>query len=60
MTFHRVREPALRAELLRRLKPLTACPATSPLQFQVTYSLMSRKSTVRLPGFANLGPGAAN
>jgi hypothetical protein len=48
------------------VKSLTACPAASPLQFRVTYSLNRQESTIGLPGFADLGvahysgcPGAA-
>ena len=36
------------------VKPLVACPAPAPLQFQVTYSADSRKSTFLLPGFPDL------
>jgi hypothetical protein len=37
------------------VKPLTACPTASPLQFRVTYSLNRQRATVRLPGFVDLG-----
>jgi hypothetical protein len=37
------------------VRPLVACPAPAPLQFQVTYSVNSRKSTFNLPGFPDLG-----
>jgi hypothetical protein len=36
------------------VQPLVACPAPAPLQFQVTYSVNSQKSTVNLPGFPDL------
>lgn len=41
--------------LTATVRPLTACPAASPLQFRVTYSLNRRKATVSLPGFPDLG-----
>ena len=37
------------------VQPLIACPAPAPLQFQVTYSVNSQKSTFTVPGFADLG-----
>jgi hypothetical protein len=37
------------------VQPLVACPAPAPLQFQVTYSVNSQKSTSSLPGFPDLG-----
>lgn len=38
------------------VKPLVACPSPAPLQFQVTYSVNSRKNTFtfNLPGFPDL------
>jgi hypothetical protein len=36
------------------VQPLVACPAPAPLQFQVTYSINSQKSTFNLPGFPDL------
>jgi hypothetical protein len=36
------------------VKPLIACPAPAPLQFQVTYSVRSQENTFNLPGFADL------
>jgi hypothetical protein len=36
------------------VQPLIACPAPAPLQFQVTYSINSQKSTSNLPGFPDL------
>lgn len=36
------------------VKPLAACPQGSPLQFRVTYSLNGQKTTMSLPGFADL------
>jgi hypothetical protein len=33
------------------VQPLVACPGPAPLQFQVTYSINSQKSTFNLPGF---------
>jgi hypothetical protein len=36
------------------VKPLVACPGPAPLQFQVTYSINSRKTTFNLPGFPDL------
>lgn len=35
-------------------QPLIACPVPAPLQFQVTYSINSQKSTFSLPGFPDL------
>ena len=37
------------------VQPLVACPIPAPLQFQVTYSINSQKSTFNLPGFPDLG-----
>jgi hypothetical protein len=37
------------------VQPLVACPVPAPLQFQVTYSVSSHKSTFSLPGFTDLG-----
>ena len=37
------------------VQPLVACPGPAPLQFQVTYSVNSQKSTFSLPGFPDLG-----
>ena len=37
------------------VQPLIACPAPAPLQFRVTYSFDSQKSTFNLPGFPDLG-----
>jgi len=36
------------------VQPLVACPGPAPLQFQVTYSINSQKSTFNLPGFPDL------
>ena len=36
------------------VQPLVACPGPAPLQFQVTYSVNSQKSTFNLPGFPDL------
>jgi hypothetical protein len=36
------------------VQPLVACPGPAPLQFQVTYSINSQKSTINLPGFPDL------
>jgi hypothetical protein len=36
------------------VQPLVACPGPAPLQFQVTYSVNSQKSTSNLPGFPDL------
>jgi len=36
------------------VRPLIACPAPVPLQFKVTYSINSLKSTFNLPGFPDL------
>jgi len=36
------------------VQPLVACPGPAPLQFQVTYSINSQKSTSSLPGFPDL------
>lgn len=36
------------------VQPLVACPRPAPLQFQVTYSINSQKSTSDLPGFPDL------
>lgn len=36
------------------VQPLVACPVPAPLQFQVTYSVNSQKSTSDLPGFPDL------
>jgi hypothetical protein len=36
------------------VQPLVACPGPAPLQFQVTYSSNSQKSTFNLPGFPDL------
>jgi hypothetical protein len=36
------------------VRPLIACPTPAPLQFQVTYSVNSQKSTFSLPGFPDL------
>jgi hypothetical protein len=36
------------------VQPLVACPGAAPLQFQVTYSINSQKSTINLPGFPDL------
>jgi hypothetical protein len=36
------------------VQPLVACPSPAPLQFQVTYSINSQKSTLNLPGFPDL------
>jgi hypothetical protein len=36
------------------VQPLVACPGPAPLQFQVTYSANSHKSTSDLPGFPDL------
>jgi len=36
------------------VQPLIACPASAPLQFQVTYSVNSQQSTFNLPGFPDL------
>jgi hypothetical protein len=36
------------------VQPLVACPSPAPLQFQVTYSINSQKSTFKLPGFPDL------
>jgi hypothetical protein len=36
------------------VQPLVACPGPAPLQFQVTYSVNSRKDTFNLPGFPDL------
>jgi hypothetical protein len=37
------------------VQPLVACPGPAPLQFQVSYSIDSQKSTINLPGFPDLG-----
>lgn len=37
------------------VRPLTACPTASPVQFRVTYSMNRQTTTMRLPGFADLG-----
>jgi hypothetical protein len=36
------------------VQPLVACPGPAPLQFQVTYSINSLKTTFNLPGFPDL------
>jgi hypothetical protein len=36
------------------VQPLVACPGPSPLQFDVTYSVNSQRSTFNLPGFSDL------
>jgi hypothetical protein len=36
------------------VEPLVACPAASPLQFRVTYSINRQKTSFTLPGFADL------
>lgn len=36
------------------VQPLVACPGPAPLQFQVTYSVNSLKTTFSLPGFSDL------
>lgn len=36
------------------IQPLVACPGPAPLQFQVTYSVNSQKSSFNLPGFPDL------
>jgi hypothetical protein len=41
--------------LTATVRPLIACPAASPLQFRVTYSLDRRTGTVSLLGFPDLG-----
>ena len=41
--------------LTATVRPLVGCPAAAPLQFRVTYSVNGQKSSVRLPGFADLG-----
>lgn len=40
--------------LTATVRPLVACPAPAPVQFRVTYSADGQKSTVTLPGFADL------
>lgn len=40
--------------LTATVKPLVACPAASPLQFRVTYSVNSEQSSFTLPGFSDL------
>jgi hypothetical protein len=40
--------------LTATVRPLVACPAASPLQFRVTYSVNQQKSSFTLPGFADL------
>lgn len=40
--------------LTATVEPLVACPAASPLQFRVTYSVNRQKSSFTLPGFADL------
>jgi len=41
--------------LTATVRPLVSCPAAAPLQFRVTYSVNGQKSSVTLPGFADLG-----
>jgi hypothetical protein len=41
--------------LTATVRPLVSCPAAAPLQFRVTYSVNQQKSSVTLPGFADLG-----
>ncbi len=41
--------------LTATVRPRVACPTAAPLQFRVTYSVHRRKSSVTLPGFADLG-----
>lgn len=36
------------------VQPLVACPGPAPLQFRVTYSINSQKTTFNLPGFPDL------
>ncbi len=36
------------------VESLIACPGPAPLQFQVTYSASTRKTTLKLPGFPDL------
>jgi hypothetical protein len=40
--------------LTATVSPLVACPTASPLQFRVTYSVNQQKSSLTLPGFADL------
>lgn len=41
--------------LTATVRSLVGCPAAAPLQFRVTYSVNGQKSSVTLPGFADLG-----
>lgn len=40
--------------LTATVKPLVACPAASPLQFLVTYSVNRQQTSFTLPGFSDL------
>jgi hypothetical protein len=40
--------------LTATVRPLVACPAPSPLQFRITYSVNRQETSFTLPGFADL------
>ena len=46
--------PGQTAWLTVTVKPLVACPAPAPVQFDVTYSANQQNSSVMLPGFSDL------